>query len=120
MSDSGIISTVAAGNFSKELKDPNKSFPAMYGLGFKSLKGYIPAIKNIKVVSNYCRNGKLCESSNFGKNVFKEIGESIYSTLPNDSYGTMTGTSQATPAHLHRLLKQKCIKIHKGENYEKR
>jgi hypothetical protein len=33
--------------------------------------------------------------------------------MPGDEYGVMTGTSQATPTYLHKLLIKKCNEMKK-------
>lgn len=83
--DKGILVVAAAGN---EMADADKNFffPAAYDL------------KNIISVTAIDSRGKILPSSNWGvsKVHVAAPGNSILSTLPNNSYGFMTGTSQAT------------------------
>lgn len=81
----GILFIAAAGN-EKSNSDFQPYYPANYPLD------------NIVSVTAINPLGKVLQSSNFGeKSVhIAAPGESIYSTLPGDKYGVMTGTSQAT------------------------
>lgn len=101
ISDKGTIILVAAGNDNADLSKPkNKSYPAKY------------KVKNLIPVGNLDLHNKRAPTSNYGlKNMVWEVGTSVYSTLPHNSYGYMTGTSQATATHTNRLLKQRCLKI---------
>lgn len=96
---SGGTAVVAAGNERSDLR-LHKYYPASYGLDGKW--------KNFYVVENYGRDGERVPSSNYHPDAQQETGENILSTLPASTYGYMTGTSQATPAFLHTILKQKC------------
>jgi subtilisin family serine protease len=99
---------VAAGNERWNLsKTPY--YPASYGLSygnFEQLSGVIP-------VANIQLNGKLASSSNFAPHLAAAVGVNILSTLPDSSYGFMTGTSQATPAVLHTVLRRKCEQLNR-------
>lgn len=70
---------------------------------------YFPANYDARIisVSNLESNGKkLNDSSNFGAAVkFSEIGTNEISLLPNNKIGPMTGTSQAAPKKLGKMLK---------------
>lgn len=83
--DKGILFVAAAGN---EYSNSDKShyYPANYGLD------------NIISVTAINPAAEVLKSSNFGvKSVhIAAPGENIFSTLPNNRYGVMTGTSQAT------------------------
>jgi thermitase len=83
----GILFIAAAGNESRNTDDAkNHYYPASYGLS------------NIITVAATDINNKLLSSSNWGK-VRVDVaapGENIYSTLPGNQYGYMSGTSQAT------------------------
>lgn len=92
----GIKMVVAAGNEHSDLKVHNY-YPATY-----------PGL-NLLVVGGLNREYKQMVSSNYGlKTLYWQIGENVYSTLPKNSFGYMTGTSQATALQLHYMLKEKC------------
>jgi subtilisin family serine protease len=81
-----VLVVAAAGNDSKDL-DKNPSYPA----SFKN--------DNLLVIASTSESGKLSYFSNFGK-VDVDMsapGSNIYSTTPNNRYGSMSGTSMATP-----------------------
>lgn len=80
-----IIFVAAAGNNFSDT-DFKKYYPANYGL------------ENIISVAAANRNGELLPFSNYGK-LSVDIaapGKWILSTLPNNKYGVLSGTSQAT------------------------
>lgn len=83
--DKGVLFVAAAGN---ESSNSNKSnyYPAKYPLD------------NIISVTAINRAAQVLSSSNWGHRTvhIAAPGESIFSTLPQNRYGTMTGTSQAT------------------------
>lgn len=81
----GILFVAAAGN-ERTNSDKNPYYPANYHLD------------NIISVTAIDPRLKILPSSNYGVQTvdIAAPGEEIFSTLPNGSYGTMTGTSQAT------------------------
>lgn len=80
----GIIVVAAAGNEGKSSKTQG-FYPAFYPLN------------NIISVAACDKDRTLLRSSNFGNKVtFIENGKNILSTLPNNKFGFLTGTSQAT------------------------
>lgn len=81
----GILFVAAAGN-ERSNSDTHKYFPADYGLS------------NIISVTAIDPNTKVLSSSNYGVETvdLAAPGQSILSTLPGNSYGYLTGTSQAT------------------------
>lgn len=83
--DHGVLFVAAAGN---EYSNSDKAhyYPANYDLD------------NIISVTAMNPSAEVLRSSNYGvRSVhIAAPGEQIYSTLPNNSYGLMTGTSQAT------------------------
>lgn len=83
--DKGILFVAAAGN-EQSNSDVKKYYPADYGL------------ENIISVTAIDRELNVLPSSNYGeKSVdIAAPGKNIYSTLPGNSYGHLTGTSQAT------------------------
>lgn len=81
----GVLFVAAAGN-ERSNSDQNHYYPADYGL------------KNIISVTAIDPTTEVLASSNYGV-VTVDIaapGQNILSCLPNNSYGLMTGTSQAT------------------------
>ncbi|MGZ3690850.1 MAG: S8 family peptidase [Pseudobdellovibrio sp.] len=82
---SKIIFVAAAGN-NKSNTDINNYFPADYGL------------ENIISVAATDNSGNLVNFSNYGMNTVDvgAPGKQIFSTLPNNEYGFMSGTSQST------------------------
>ncbi|MBI4041722.1 MAG: S8 family serine peptidase [Deltaproteobacteria bacterium] len=83
--EKGILVVAAAGN-EKNNADEIAYYPASYDLD------------NIISVAALQKDGTLVHSSNFGVTRIDVAapGYQIYSTLPNNQYGMMTGTSQAT------------------------
>lgn len=127
----------AAGN---EKSDLSKSpyYPASYGIGFKTMQkttvdkmvnGKIitlpfvamldkfEILPRVVVVTAMDRFKFPHPLSNRHPAAVKEFGVDILSTLPNNQYGYMTGTSQATPAFLHHLLQYKCKKLEEQNVY---
>ncbi len=81
----GHIYVTAAGNLGQKL-DTNKLYPASY------------ALDNVVTVAALDSNNRLASWSNYGQTVdIAAPGVNIYSTLPGGRYGTMSGTSMATP-----------------------
>lgn len=81
----GILFVAAAGN-ERSNSDKHKYYPADYGLS------------NIISVTAIDPSTEVLSSSNYGVETvdIAAPGQNIISTLPNNSYGYMTGTSQAT------------------------
>ncbi len=81
----GVLFVAAAGN-EKSNSDRKKYYPADYGLS------------NIISVTAIDPNEQVLASSNYGVETvdIAAPGQAILSTLPNNSYGLLTGTSQAT------------------------
>lgn len=81
----GVLFVAAAGN-ERSNSDQNHYYPADYGL------------KNIVSVTAIDPTTEVLASSNFGVLTvdIAAPGQNILSCLPNNSYGLMTGTSQAT------------------------
>jgi thermitase len=81
----GILFVAAAGN-EKSNSDKHKYYPADYGLS------------NIISVTAIDPSTEVLSSSNYGTETvdIAAPGQNILSTLPNNNYGLMTGTSQAT------------------------
>lgn len=99
ISDMGVRIIVASGNNGRDLSDPIFNYyPAEYPL------------QNITVVGNLEKNKKRNISSNYGLDgMVWEIGTNIWSTFPNNSFGYMTGSSQATAKRTNRILKKMCL-----------
>jgi len=84
----GILFVAAAGNEKSNSDESGKHYyPADYGLS-----------NIISVTAVNKEETKVLASSNYGVRTvdLAAPGENIYSTLPNNSFGMMTGTSQAT------------------------
>lgn len=81
----GILFVAAAGN-ERSNSDKHKYYPADYGLS------------NIISVTAIDPSTEVLSSSNYGTETvdIAAPGQNILSTLPNNTYGFMTGTSQAT------------------------
>ena len=82
----GALFIASAGNSSRNT-DTTPSYPASYNLA------------NIISVASTTRTDGLSSFSNYGATTVDlgAPGSSIYSTLPNSSYGTLSGTSMASP-----------------------
>ena len=82
----GALFIASAGNESNN-NDANPAYPASYNLS------------NIISVASTTRTDGLSSFSNYGATTVDlgAPGSSIYSTLPNSSYGTKSGTSMASP-----------------------
>lgn len=81
----GILLVAAAGNNNSNT-DLRRFYPANYPL------------QNIISVAATDKDGELVSFSNYGSNSIDiaAIGQQVLSTLPNNKYGRMSGTSQAT------------------------
>jgi len=102
LSDGGTKIIVASGNNGKDLSKEMKVYPANYD------------IKNLIVVGNIEDNGQRSLTSNFGlSNEVYEKGVKVYSTLPGNKWGYMTGSSQSTARHTNKLLLEKCQQLKK-------
>ncbi|NPA28238.1 MAG: S8 family serine peptidase [Epsilonproteobacteria bacterium] len=86
LGDAGIVFCTAAGNEGKDI-DKEPVYPASY------------KASNIISVAATNQQDRLASFSNYGKNSVDvaACGENILSTLPNNSYGYLNGTSVATP-----------------------
>ncbi|MFN3454171.1 MAG: S8 family peptidase [Pseudobdellovibrio sp.] len=94
----GVFLVTAAGNERTDA-DVVKYYPASYGLS------------NIIAVAALESDGTLASFSNYGKNTvdLAAPGSLVLSTLPNDRYGVLSGTSQATAyvsGYLASLIKR--------------
>jgi subtilisin family serine protease len=68
----------------------------------------VPRLSGIFFVEATDLSGVPLPSSNKSINAIKEVGDDIISTLPNESMGSLTGSSMAAPAFLHKMLKYNC------------
>lgn len=72
--------------------------------------GYYPAsynLSHVRVVGSIDRLNKKSSFSNYGKVVkYWEQGESIFSTLPNNRWGFMSGTSMSTASATGKYLNE--------------
>ena len=87
-----ILFVAAAGN-STSNNDVTASYPSNYSTA--TTAGYDDVI----AVASITSTGALSSFSSFGRTQvdIAAPGSSIYSTLPGDSYGVLSGTSMATP-----------------------
>lgn len=82
----GIQVIAASGNEGVDISFNQEGYPCKY------------ALDNIICVANLNANGSLNLSSNFGMQVdLAAIGTNILSTLPNERWGYMSGTSMSVP-----------------------
>lgn len=91
--DKGIVVVACAGN---EYSDLSKHayYPALYD-------------ERIIVVENIDSKGTRLPSSNYGPQVdVKEVGTNVLSLLPDNQYGYMSGTSQATAVVTGKIVKK--------------
>jgi subtilisin family serine protease len=99
LSDGGTKIIVAAGNQGRDLQY-YPVYPANYD------------IKNLIVVGNIEDNGRRSITSNFGlPNEVYMPGIKVYSTLPGNKWGYMTGSSQSTARFTNKLLLEKCAQL---------
>lgn len=68
-------------------------------------------IPDVYVVEATDLFGRVLPSSNFFKGAIRENGQNILSTWPNNQFGSMTGSSMAAPAYLHKVLKYNCRRL---------
>ena len=118
--ESGGTAIVAAGNESANLSN-RPYYPASYASndGFtlwkRSLRlkdgsrRYVPI--RLQVIQNTNPDGTLAATSNHHPFAASQVGTNVVSTLPNNLFGAMSGTSQAAPAVLHTILKQECVQL---------
>lgn len=102
LGEKGIIFVTAAGNEGKDLSNPLTSvYPAKYDL------------PNIVVVGNLEDESHRHFLSNYGLKGMKwEFGTEILSTLPDNKFGYMTGTSHAAARYTNKLLLKLCKENH--------
>lgn len=93
--DKGILIVVAAGNEQSDLTQ----------------RGYFPALcdDRVMIATNLDNSRKIATSSNYDEkhkfNTFALEGQDLYSTLPNNGIGKMTGTSQSTAVLTGKMIK---------------
>jgi subtilisin family serine protease len=110
---SGGVFVTVTGNEGSNL-DFFPFYPASYKFGFKMYTKTLPGIPSIIMVEAIKRDGTVWSKSNTSKVALKELGYDVFSTLPNNQYGFMSGTSQAAPTALHTILKQRCDNLKSG------
>lgn len=100
LGDKGVKINVAAGNESKDLGSP--------------CFGYFPAcdnITNLTPVGSIDNSNNRSSFSDYGIVGIKwEYGEKILSTLPDNKYGKISGTSQATANYTKHMVQEMCYK----------
>jgi subtilisin family serine protease len=101
-----VTFVVAAGNERKDLDiQGNQMYPASLNY------------PNIVVVGSLDHNAKRSEYSNYGKKVENwEVGEQVWSYLPNGKYGFMSGTSMSTAIATGKLVDKLSKKGNNGVN----
>ena len=106
--DTGGLAIVAAGNDGANIEE-NPRFPASFGI--KTNLPLDPLI-NLYPVINLKRDGiTITSGSDYYTHGIKDIGENVLSTLPDNSFGTMTGTSQSAPNFTHKIIKKYCSSL---------
>jgi len=98
----GVVIVMAAGNENNDLAE-KPYYPASYKL------------KHSIVVANGTDREHKALTSNYGTDVVWEWGSDVLSTAPMDRFDRMTGTSQAAPIRLHKILMSLC---ETGVNYK--
>lgn len=118
-SEQGGLAVVATGNErSDQMKHPY--YPASYAYedGFTlkqrqtvedGKKKFIPL--RLFSVQNVNDKGEIESSSNRHPLALREVGVNVLSTSPGESFGYMSGTSQAAPEILHIILKHRCNEL---------
>lgn len=106
ISDAGIKLIVAAGNDGKNLNSPCWGyFPACYRLDNMIEVGAFDS----NTINGKGFVGLRWTRSNYGiPGMHWEAGVDIYSTLPDNKYGKISGTSQATAAYTKHLVEEMC------------
>jgi len=100
--DAGILFVAAAGNDDRDIDSGRPSYPASYRCDRIATGPNAGAPRDwdcLISVASIASNGALSSSSNRGR-VSVDLGapgSSIRSTIPTDAYGSMSGTSMATP-----------------------
>lgn len=103
LNDKNITMVVAAGNRHKNLGNPCwGTFPGCYKFDNMVLVGSMDENQKIAITSNYGTSG-----------MSWRVGEYVYSSLPNNHMGYMSGTSMAAAAYTNYLLREKCKEINK-------
>lgn len=95
--EAGNLFVVAAGNGGRDGVGDNNDLSASYPSGYSTSLAL--GWDAVVAVASITSTGGLSSFSNYG-NVTVDLaapGSSIYSTLPGGSYGTLNGTSMATP-----------------------
>ncbi len=93
--DKGIEVVAAAGNEKSDL-DSHPYYPALCD-------------SRIRVVENIDKDGNVHSLSNYSKTKYRTyaaVGVNVISTLPHNSYGYMTGTSQSTAVVTSSIVRQ--------------
>lgn len=111
-SNSGGIAIVAAGNEKSNITE-HPYYPASYGFQSHQIGTRVFAQVRLFAVQSLGSDGELLPTSNSHPLALKEHGDKVYSTLPQNTYGSMTGTSQATAQVTHLLLRQRCKELSK-------
>jgi cell wall-associated protease len=106
LSDKGVQINVAAGNGRKEDNQWGKDLGS-------PCWGYFPAcytnIEHINAIGSIDTKDKTSWFSNYGIVGMKwEYGEDVLSTLPNNKWGKMTGTSMATALYTRHMVQDMC------------
>ncbi len=97
----GIKVVVAAGNERSDI-DKHPYYPASYSA-------------LIEAVGNVDTEGKIVPSSNYGRSIASyRMGNNVLSLLPDNTYGYMTGTSQAAAVRTGELVKE----VYRFKNFD--
>lgn len=96
-----IALIASAGNEHSDLQ-VKKFYPASYHTEFN----------NIIAVMSVDNSGDRSPTSNWGSGLAEERGDVIFSTLPHNSHGYMSGTSQAAANYTNKVIKNLCADRH--------
>jgi subtilisin family serine protease len=98
--DGSMMITSAGNDYGVVVSKEHPVYPALYGMSGQ--------VDGIYAVASVNPNGEYSGWSNQGYEFWKEEGDDVYSTYPNDRYGKLSGTSQATAQLTHRIIKKAC------------
>lgn len=96
--DSGIQVVVAAGNESSNI-NKNPYYPAM-------CDDRVVAVSNVDDYGNLGPSSNYTDRKKGSRELAEEKGVEVWSLLPGNKIGAMTGTSQAAPTRVGKMIKK--------------